>query len=94
MCNHIYISNQFLHFWEAVQNGDRVVQEIIMIDFLGLFHILKKHRCFEITLIQIEREHRNATYKQLQEIRMNISFRYEHESKLNKCNKKSSSPCA
>ena len=63
-------------------NGDRVVKEKIMIDFIGVFRLLGKHKCFQITLMQVEREHGQLSFKSLDEIRCNIAFRHSHETKL------------
>ena len=42
MYNVITLANTFRLFWNSMRNGDRVAQEHVMIDFLGIFYLLKK----------------------------------------------------
>ena len=75
------MGNSFRFFWEAMQNGDRIMQEKIMNDYIGIFYLLKKHKYVEICMLQIEREYKSIKFKSLQEIGMNMAFRYKHERK-------------
>ena len=82
MCNFIMFASKFRDFYSAIRAGDRTMQEFIMCEFLGVFYVKKKHKYFEITLLQIEREYKHASYKELQEIRMNVAFRHNDKCKL------------
>mmetsp|Transcript_13333 Transcript_13333/g.19067 ORF Transcript_13333/g.19067 Transcript_13333/m.19067 type:complete len:244 (-) Transcript_13333:212-943(-) len=46
MFNFIHLANKFKIFWESCQVGDCVTQESIMIELLGVFHILNKSKYF------------------------------------------------
>mmetsp|Transcript_282 Transcript_282/g.447 ORF Transcript_282/g.447 Transcript_282/m.447 type:complete len:307 (+) Transcript_282:159-1079(+) len=79
MYNFMYLANKFKLFWEACKSGDRIIQECIMNEFLGVFYLLNKSKYFEIGLIQVEREYGEIDYSNLQEIRLNMVFRYQPE---------------
>ena len=83
MYNFIFIAHKFNLFWQSLRNGDRICQESVMNDFLGVFYLMKKTKYFEIGLQQMEREYRDVTYDELQLIRMNMSFRYQHSDVKN-----------
>ena len=68
---------QFQMFWESIFCGDRIYQEYTMMKFLGVYLLLKKHQCVEITLSTIEREYHDISYKQLHDTRVNFHVQYK-----------------
>mmetsp|Transcript_10165 Transcript_10165/g.14372 ORF Transcript_10165/g.14372 Transcript_10165/m.14372 type:complete len:162 (-) Transcript_10165:682-1167(-) len=80
MFNYMGMSNYFFSFYQAMLNGDRITQEKIMIDFIGVFHVLGKHKYFQITSMQVEREYGDLDFKSLHEIRCHMAFRYAHKT--------------
>ena len=82
MFNYVLLAGAFRKFWEGLRNGDRIVQEKIAFDFLGVFYLLRKSKYFQITLEQIEREYGEIDFKNLEEIRLNMAFKYECPSDI------------
>ena len=80
-CMHDFmrLANKLKLFWKACKSGDCIMQECIIIEFLGVFHLLNKNKYFEIGLAQIEREYGEINFSLLQEIRLNMAFRYQPE---------------
>ena len=78
MFYYILMARKFRQFWYAMRRGDRVMQEYITIQWIGIFYMLKKHNYFEICLSAIETEYSGISYHDLQSIRINSSVRYRN----------------
>jgi hypothetical protein len=78
MFYYILMGRKFRQFWYAMRRGDRVMQEYITIQWVGIFYLLKKHNYFEICLSAIEKEYAGISYHDLQSIRINSSVRYRN----------------
>ena len=72
----ILIGRKFRQFWYAMKCGDRVMQEHLTTQWIGIFFLLKKHNYVEICLCAIETEYRKISYDELQSIRINACIRY------------------
>ena len=72
----ILMGRKFRQFWYAMRRGDRVLQEYITNEWIGIFYLLKKHNYVEICLSGIETEYSKISYSELQSIRINASVRY------------------
>ena len=71
----ILIGRKFRQFRYAMKRGDRVMQEYLSTQWIGVF-FLKKHNYVEICLYAIETEHQNISYEESQSIRVNACTRY------------------
>ena len=56
MLNLIVISRNFRLFFEAVQSGDRMLQEHFTLEWLSAFHFLKKRNYVDVCLAAVESE--------------------------------------
>ena len=72
----IKMARKFRLYWNAIRSGDRVIQEKICCEWLGIFHLLGKKNYVEICLCMMEKEYEEITYKELSQIRVNSSVRY------------------
>ena len=59
---------KFRRFWKAIRNGCRINQEVILLNWVGIFSLLNKSNYVDIALNQIEREYHDITYKELEEL--------------------------
>ena len=78
MFYYILMGRKFRQFWYAMRRGDRVMQEYITIQWVGVFYLLKKHNYFEICLSAMEKEYGGISYHDLQSVRINSSVRYRN----------------
>ena len=76
LASFIITCNEFRTYWMSIRNGDRIYQEYSMLQFLGVFMLLKKHVYVELCLRSIEREYGVISYKELNDIRINSCVRY------------------
>ena len=76
MFHFIALGRKFRQFWYATKRGDRVMQEQIIIEWIGIFYLLKKHNYVDTCLNAIETEYSKISYAELMSIRMNASVRY------------------
>ena len=74
----ILMARKFRQFWFAMRRGDRVMQEYLTTEWIGIFHLLKKHNYVEICLSAIETEYHKISYDELQSIRINAAVRYRN----------------
>ena len=72
----ILMGRKFRQFWYAMKRGDRVIQEHITNELIGIFYLLMKHNYVEICLSAVETEYSKITYKELMSIRINSSVSY------------------
>ena len=77
------MGRKFCQFWYVMRRGDRVMQEYIAIQWIGIFYILKKHNYFEIYFSVIETEYAGIIYHELQSICINSSVRYRNGNNSN-----------
>ena len=68
--------SRFRMYWIAIRKGDRMMQERIFIDWLGVFSITNKHNYLDICFNTIEREYASIPYQSLEEIRRNCYVRF------------------
>ena len=54
-----------------MKRGDRVIQEHITNEWIGIFYLLKNHKYVDICLSAVETEYSKITYKELMSIRIN-----------------------
>ena len=76
MFGFIIMATQFRNYWKATRIGDRVTMEYIQNKWIGVHLMSGKHKCVENYLNAIELEYKSIDNIALQEIRMNISVRY------------------
>ena len=83
--NFVQMTRKFRSYWNAVRCGDRIIQEKIFIEWLGIFVLAGKSNYFEICLNSIEKEYGEVSYKELQEIRINSYVNYENKNDGKSC---------
>ena len=83
ICRFWLLMNRFKIYYDAQKCGDALAMEVVENDFCGVFLLLGKNNYYELCLSQVERRYRDATYGELQEIRLNSSCRYRKDTKNN-----------
>ncbi len=74
--NFVRLCRQFRLFWDAVRCGDKMTQEKVLIDFIGIFNVTGKWKYFEICLNMIEKEYGEISFEELEQIRLNSYITY------------------
>ena len=75
----------FQMYWSAVRAGDRLMQEKIVQDWLGIFVLLSKPTYVEVVLNSIDKEYDELEYTALEELRRNAYVRFNCGSDKDGC---------
>lgn len=79
----VITARSFRRYWMGIRNGDRQMQEYILIEWMGVFGVLRKYNYLNICLNSIEREYSEISYTSLEELRRNSYVRRNKNTDLN-----------
>jgi hypothetical protein len=78
-CNFVIMARKFRLYWNAIQMGDKLVQESIFCSWIGVFSLLKKRNYVDIAFNTIEQEYGEISFKDLEQLRTNSYVQFNHE---------------
>jgi hypothetical protein len=76
LVNYCVLCRKFRLFWNSIRSGDRLTQEFILNEWIGIFSMLNKKNYLEIALNTIDRNYSEIAYEDLEECRLNSFVRY------------------